>query len=136
MFRIPRQRLPGLCRFGATASAQSGIVYPGTTFYPGQQAYSADGRYHLDFQKDGNLALYNSGGAVLWASQTNGSSVRELRMQVDGNLVIYAANGQTLWASNTGGNPGAELRVQTDGNLVIYSRSHEMLWASQSSGGG
>ena len=131
-----RRSLMGACLFLAMAclalAQPGGVVPPGTTLVPGQQAFSNDGRYHMDFQKDGNLALYNQGGEVLWASQTNGAPVQELRMQTDGNLVIYGGGGQSLWSSGTAGNPGAELRVQTDGNLVIYSRDQRILWASQS----
>ena len=131
-----RRSFSGACLFIAMAcSAQAqpgGIVPPGTSLAPGQQAFSSDGRYHLDFQKDGNLALYNNGGEVLWASQTNGAPVQELRMQTDGNLVIYGSGGQSLWSTNTAGNPGAQLRVQTDGNVVIYSPDQRVLWATQS----
>jgi len=135
-----RKTLLGACLFvtlACSAFAQGGgILPPGTTMFPGQQAFSTDGRYHLDFQQDGNLVLYNNGGATLWATQTNGAPVQELKMQTDGNLVLYGPGGQTLWASNTAGHPGAELRVQTDGNVVIYSRGQRVLWASESNGNG
>lgn len=121
----------------ASAFAQAGgIIPPGAQLFPGQQAYSADGRYHLEFQTDGNLVLYNNFGTVMWASQTNGAPVAELRMQRDGNLVIYGVDGAPIWASNTEGNPGAALRVQDDGNVVIYSRGQRVLWATESNGGG
>lgn len=114
---------------------QGGILPPGSTMFPGQQAWSSDGRYHLDFQQDGNLVLYNNAGGVLWATETNGAPVSELRMQPDGNLVMYGG-GSVIWASNTAGHPGAALRVQDDGNVVIYSRGQRVLWASESNGNG
>ena len=119
-----------------SAFAQAGgILQPGTTMFPGQVAWSSDGRYHLNFQEDGNLVLYNNAGAVMWATQTNRAPATELRMQPDGSLVMYG-NGQTLWASNTAGHPGAQLRVQNDGNVVIYSPRQRVLWATESNGGG
>lgn len=119
-----------------SAFAQGGgILQPGNTMFPGQVAWSSDGRYHLNFQEDGNLVLYNNAGAVMWATQTNGAPATELRMQPDGNLVMYG-NGQTIWASNTAGHPGAQLRVQNDGNVVIYSPRQRVLWATESNGNG
>ncbi len=119
-----------------SAFAQGGgILPPGSTMLPGQEAWSSDRRYHLTFQQDGNLVLYNNAGSVMWATQTNGAPATELRMQPDGNLVMYG-NGQTLWASNTAGHPGAQLRVQDDGNVVIYSPGQQVLWATESNGGG
>lgn len=114
---------------------QGGILQPGSTMYPGQVAWSPNGAYHLNFQEDGNLVLYNNGGAVLWATETNGAPATELRMQTDGNLVMYG-NGQTLWSSNTAGHPGAQFRIQNDGNMVLYSPSQRVLWASESNGNG
>ncbi|MBX3169791.1 MAG: lectin [Candidatus Eremiobacteraeota bacterium] len=119
-----------------SAFAQAGgILQPGSTMFPGQVAWSSDGRYHLNFQEDGNLVLYNNFGTVMWATQTNGAPATELRMQPDGNLVMYG-NGQTIWASNTAGHPGAQLRVQNDGNVVIYSPRQRVLWATESNGRG
>lgn len=133
-----RKTFLGTCLFvslACSAFAQAGgVLSPGTTLLPGQQTFSSDGRFHLDFQHDGNLVLHNSGGSILWATQTSGAPVQELKMQTDGNLVLYGPGGQTLWASQTAGHPGAELRVQTDGNVVIYSPSQRVLWASQAEG--
>ena len=57
----------------------------------------------------------------LWATGTDGLSIRHAITQRDGNLVLYNHAGQPKWASNTHGNPGARLVVQCDGNLVIYA---------------
>ncbi|HEV2787192.1 MAG TPA: GDSL-type esterase/lipase family protein, partial [Solirubrobacteraceae bacterium] len=48
---------------------------------------SADGRYRLVMQKDGNLVLYGPSGRALWASNTRGRGSHHVRMQADGNLV-------------------------------------------------
>jgi hypothetical protein len=53
-------------------------------------------------QSDGNLVVYDKGGAARWASKT-GASADRLFVQDDGNLVIRDAAGQPLWASGTGG---------------------------------
>jgi hypothetical protein len=114
----------------AAAWAQAGgILQPNSTMAPGQVVYAPNGRHHLNFQRDGNIVLYDK-GRVLWASETNGSRANELRMQADGNFVLYG-RGRTIWSTNTGGNPGAQLRVQNDGNLVMYTVDQRVIWASQ-----
>ena len=97
--------------------------------YAGQSLWSADGRFHLDMQTDGNLVLYGPSGPMWWTS-TNGGSDRRMVMQVDGNLVVYNGANQPLWGSWTHGNPGARLALQNDGNLVIYSIANAAIWAT------
>jgi hypothetical protein len=102
---------------------------PDDSLQPGDQRVSADGRFVLVFQGDGNLVLYQ-GGEALWNTQTSGSTASLVVMQGDGNLVMYDGGGGVHWSSNTWGNPGAWLTVQSDGNLVIYSAGGSPLWSS------
>ena len=53
---------------------------------------SADGRFQLTYQSDGNLVLSQQ-GTQLWASNTGGTSPGKTIMQTDGNLVIYDGGG-------------------------------------------
>ena len=93
---------------------------------------SADGRYILVMQSDGNLVLYSPSRAV-WASNTNGTGANTLIMQSDGNLVLYSPSRGAVWASNTAGSGGNVIVMQSDGNLVLYSPSRAP-WASNTSG--
>jgi len=86
--------------------------------YKGESLKSANGRFELTLQNDGNLVLYEKGKAI-WSSETNGKNAKKLVMQSDGNLVLYGPNGP-IWATNTSGNRNAYLMLQNDGNLVIY----------------
>lgn len=81
---------------------------------------SADGRFTLVYQGDGNLVLYAPGGHALWASQTDGRARGFAVMQEDGNFVIYTPQSEPIWSSGTPDHPGALLVVQSDGNVVIY----------------
>lgn len=54
------------------------------------------------FQSDGNLVLYNSSGAVFWASGT-WAPCATLSVQNDGNVVIKNPQGAIIWQTNTGG---------------------------------
>lgn len=108
--------------------------------------FSAPGRCVM--QGDGNLVVYNSAGAWVWDSATNGQPGAYLEVQDDGNVVVYRADRHALWATNTvqpplpaSGPPASgavmwpgqvlhpekELRAgkfalvfQGDGNLVLY----------------
>lgn len=114
---------------GLALTQPNGILQPNSTMVPGQVTFSPDGRYHLNFQSDGNLVLYH-GDRPLWATQTNGTYPTDLRMQPDGNLVLYG-HGEAIWATNTGGNPGAQLRIQNDGNMVLYAVNQRVIWATR-----
>jgi len=107
---------------------------PGERLLPGRSVHSKNGKVDLVMQTDGNLVLYRcSDGSPLWASNTNGRSIRECVMQQDGNLVLYDTHGHAAWASNTHGNNGASLLVQDDGNVCLYRHGH-CHWASGTHG--
>jgi hypothetical protein len=90
---------------------------------------SADGRFTLYMQGDGNLVVYFYNQA-LWASNTCcDASIDRCIMQGDGNLVLYDVNNSPRWSSGTWGFPGSLLVMQSDGNLVIYQGSTPR-WAS------
>jgi tyrosinase len=106
---------------------------PGEVLAANQWMRSANGRYELIYQGDGNLVLYGPGHLALWASNTDGEPVGSCVMQGDGNLVIYSPGGVALWASDTDGHAGAALAVQDDGNVVIYAPSGAAVWKTDTS---
>jgi hypothetical protein len=103
---------------------------PNDRLLQGQFITSADGRFTLILQGDGNLVLYKPGGRPIWATGTSGP-VTEAVMQQDGNFVLYTPQGP-IWASNTQGNN--VLVAQNDGNLVMYNGAGGAVWASNTSG--
>ena len=103
---------------------------PGARLLAGQALTSANGRYRLVYQTDGNLVLYDDVDRTIpWASGTGGTSAGQAIMQTDGNFVVYDAQVAGLWATGTAGNANAFLALQNDGNLVVYSASGQPLWA-------
>ena len=88
-------------------------------FRSGQFRQSADGRFQLIYQGDGNLVLYQGWSAPLWWTSTNSNNPGFAVMQGDGNFVVYDSTGPVWWSGT--GTPGAFLVVQNDGNTVIYS---------------
>ena len=81
---------------------------------------SADGRFTLQLQADGNVVLYGPSGYLWAAPWTWGRGSTTLTMQTDGNLTVRGPSNELIWQSGTGGHPGARLVMQNDGNLVIY----------------
>lgn len=98
---------------------------------PGQSIMSADGRFSLTLQPDGNLVLSRTGAEARWSSGTSGQQAARLAMQSDGNLVLYSPTSVALWSTGTWGHPGAWVVLQPDGNLVLYpAGAPTALWAS------
>jgi hypothetical protein len=125
-------------------------MVPGQTLSHDGLLISADGRFALDMQWDGNLVLYNA-GTSLWGSGTRGASysfydpflnrtftryAEVLRLDSFGNLsVTDMGNTAAFWRADTNawmnswyvppmvkptGLVGDRLVVQSDGNCVLY----------------
>jgi hypothetical protein len=103
------------------------------TLLPSQELKTANGKYRLAFQTDGNVVLYSNSKA-LWSSQTNGKPAAYLAMQGDGNLVIYDTSYRPLWASGTDRQGLSRLVMQEDGNLVIYNSAGRPTWNTATNG--
>lgn len=101
--------------------------------YPGQSIDTADRRFSLKLQRDGNLVLYSPTRA-LWSTGTDGLQTAFLAIQPDGNLVLYDRSGRALWASSTDRFGPSRLILQQDGNLVIYDRFNIPRWNTGTAG--
>ena len=101
----------------------------GDTLRRDDSLVSADHRFRVVMQGDGNLVGSRQDGTPRWATGTEGYPDAWAVMQGDGNLVVYADDGTPLWASHTEGHDGAAAVIQSDGNFVIY-RDGTPLWAS------
>ena len=100
----------------------------GMTLHANEYILSADGRFVLLMQQDGNLALYTASG-LMWSTHTSGNPWAYLGMQGDGNMVLYNGNATAvLWTTNPRGI--TKLMLQDDGNLVAYNASNVAVWAS------
>lgn len=136
MAQKPRIRVPG--------SAPKGHFAGNTIFTKDQKYYSADDRYFMLFQSDGNLVVCKVIGTnnfkPIWNTHTNGKAVKSCVFQKDGNLVLYDYTGKATWDAFTDtknkNNEGLKrfavqadefftgvsiLVMQSDGNLVIYT---------------
>ena len=97
----------------------------------GERLASADGRFDLGMQSDGNLVLTKGAERkVLWSSGTAGKGATIATMQEDGNLVLYKPDGTPVWASNTWKSGASRAVMQNDGNFVLYKADGAPVWAS------
>ncbi|MBL7781961.1 MAG: hypothetical protein JNM22_12140 [Saprospiraceae bacterium] len=108
----------------------------GQNLLPGQSLTSANGKYKLIYQTDGNLVIYrNRDNFPLWSTKTHNQPAGRCSMQQDGNLVIYKPDGSPIWASIKNWNTpdpcrGDFLIMQDDANAVIYDNNHTSMWSS------
>ncbi|MDR0398118.1 MAG: hypothetical protein LBH36_02990 [Candidatus Nomurabacteria bacterium] len=92
-----------------------------------QTIYSANGKYMLILQGDGNLVQYGPKGAE-WSTKTSNGCF--LVQQNDGKLVLYSCTGSPVWHSSVWLFDGSRTttHVQNDGNLVTYDGYKAVWW--------
>ena len=102
----------------------SDTLQPNSIMQQGGAIVSADGKYELTLQTDGNLVVYGTAPGAsapevpIWSLGTTTGAV--LSNQCQGNLVLYDANGKALWATPTATQGPSRLVMQNGGNLVLY----------------
>ena len=112
--------------------ALNDTLYPGQKLTSGTSLTSADGRFVVTMQGDGNLVL-TEGGQPVWSSQTQGHPGAVLINQADdGNMVIVAPGNVPVWSTQTNGHPSSTFVVQSDRNAVVYNPDRIALWQADS----
>jgi YD repeat-containing protein len=119
------------------SSGVGDIMRPGNLL-ANQSIVSANGRYQLIMQPDGNLVIYDlqNNGQAIWNTATFSNSGARFSFQAnDGNLVIYNANGTAIWnagSQNDAASKNGFLRLQNDGNLVLCTANgSRAIWNSR-----
>ncbi|MEV4778122.1 hypothetical protein [Burkholderia sp. LMU1-1-1.1] len=107
-------------------AAAANALYANQSLGYNENITSANGKYMLVQQSDGNLVLYRGtpvAANARWASYKTG--VRTY-MQQDGNFVQYNAANVAVWNSETGGHPASAnyaVVLKDDGSLVVGEQS-------------
>ncbi|MCW2527386.1 MAG: mannose-binding lectin [Pseudonocardiales bacterium] len=96
------------------------VLRPGDALSSTESMYSANLRYRLLMQPDGNLVLYGPTRAI-WSSGTYGSPGNRLALQADGNLVVYNVHDVAVFNTGTHGRAGTQLQLGSDSWLVLTS---------------
>jgi len=84
----------------------------------------------LQWNSDGNLALYFYNKEIFWQSSTGGKGSLLIFQESDGKLIIKDGGGNVIWS--TTGTGGQLLQLQADRNLVLLSASNRPVWESNS----
>jgi hypothetical protein len=109
-------------------------LYPDQRLTANQRRRSADGRYTLLQQPDGNLVVMDPASHVLWGSQTSANPGAYTHLGGDGNLVVYSSQQRPLWSSATTSSAGASVVVNNDGNVVITAAGGAAVWGTATEG--
>ena len=100
----------------------NGIMPQGNQLGIGAALESANKRFRLNMQSDGNLVLYKEPEhRPIWHTNTINTGGFRANMQSDGNFVLYTEKSVPIWNSRTQHIRRNYLMLQNDGNLVIYA---------------
>ncbi len=99
---------------------------------PNQHLTSANGKYRLVFQSDGNLVLQRQSDlAQLWTSNTAHQNGKRLVLGADGNLTLQSHSRSPAWTSNTRGSHVNRLTLHNDGSLAMYDTANKQIWSAE-----
>ncbi|NNL69122.1 MAG: hypothetical protein HKO70_04095 [Acidimicrobiia bacterium] len=114
--------------------AKANVPLPGgTRLIIGHKYYSADKKYYLVFQTDGNLCTYRSSdNRFVSGSYQSGAPLggKKMYIQEDGNLCIYSGSDGFMWCTMKTG-AGNELSIDGDGRIVVLSSSGAPVWTAE-----
>ncbi|GLL00940.1 hypothetical protein [Dactylosporangium matsuzakiense] len=113
-----------------SASTPPAQLEPGFGLTAGQALRSANGKYTLTQQPDGNLVLADEAKRVQWSSQTSANPGATASLDRTGDFVVYAKSGTVLWRSSVNGQ-GALLQVRDDGTATITRADRQEVWSSK-----
>jgi hypothetical protein len=111
----------------AVRTAAGAALKSGEKLEGGQEVESANGRFTLRMQTDGNLVFLDDKGKVLFHTGTAPNEGAVATMQGDGNFTV-TKNGKALFHTGTQGS-GVNMHVQNDGNLTVRTPDGKVLWA-------
>lgn len=123
-----------LVSLSASAASYSTSISSPNGLYQGDTLISANGKYRLMLQHDGNLVVSRiADNALIWANYGFGATVAVV--QPDGNFVAYDASGTAVWNSGTWGQAGTgpmtvRLYLEDDGALRLYNTGGSKIWST------
>lgn len=109
------------------------VLYGGQFLSKGQYIESANQRYRLTFQSDGNVVItdQNKGSSSgLWGMNRGVySDNNQFIMQDDGNLCMYNQRGKCNWDSNTEKIArGGKAVLENTGRMIVYDGGGAIKW--------
>jgi hypothetical protein len=121
----------------ASPAAAGDKLIGGQKLQFGESIKSANGKYKLIFQSDGNFVIYDSANKSVWAANTSGPGVSSnfVEMHTDGRLILRSVAGTSWdkapkWLTATDTDAGAYAQLTDDGRLVVFTKDGVERWAS------
>lgn len=115
------------------ASISSGAltteIPAGRTLTSGQTITSAQGKFKLSMEPEGDLAIIGAADRVLWTSGTGNNPGAGAVMRTDGNLEVIDVDGNVLWSTKTS-ERDSKATIDDAGNLVIATPT-ATVWSSE-----
>lgn len=108
------------------------LLKPGQSLKMNEFLLSKNRQYRLDYQSDGNLAIYDltitypQGTSPIhkqiWSANTQTHTPGKVEMQSDGNLGMWNSADQPVWSTNTANHRkrGVCAVLQDNGHLVVH----------------
>ncbi|MCO8274413.1 hypothetical protein M1L60_27820 [Actinoplanes sp. TRM 88003] len=130
VLRLGRPEPVRVSRAQGRAQDSGEFLVAGRRLNPGDKLTSANGRYTLAMQPDGNLVGYD-GTKAFWDTGTWGRPGCYLVAEPNGRFTVMTPEGTVAW-SQASGSPHAFLCIQDDRNIVIYfnDATPAAAWAS------
>lgn len=133
--------LMSISSYTALAQAGTNTLAAGQKLTEGQCLVSADKKYYLIMQADGNLCIYtSSNNGFVWCNMMNFGKGSSLAMQPDGNLVVYDGKNTAVWSSMTqpwfdSKYSSAEWKpvravLENNGTLILYNAANKKVWGN------
>lgn len=110
------------------------VLSAGQTLTPGKQLQSANGRFELIYQADGDLVLKDAGHFV-WHTRTAGEPAGAATMQADGEFCLVGPDNTGYWGTKTGGATNAKLLLSDAGSLSVVRSNNTVAWTVRSARG-
>ena len=101
----------------------------------GKRYYTDDEKYHLVFQDDGNLAVYETQGHQFkWGSIQAGKIqpflVKKCLFREDGNLVLLDDKDELIWSTQTK-DPKDKIGITDEGIPVVIDVNQNVIWSGK-----
>ncbi len=112
----------------------SNLLTAGEVLTRGHAIVSANERFEVIMQRDGNLVEYIVHGRALWQSHTYGHPGNVAVLPANGNLEVVASSGKLLWQTRTTRSGRTHAVIQDDANFVLYPARGRAVWATGTEG--
>lgn len=123
-------RVSAVKKTTAKTAVRTNILRTGDILTAEKKITSANGRFTLTLQSNGNLAARVGGSSrSYWASNTGSYSGGRLKLTDSGDVVVYSKTGSPVWKAGTSGKSNVALVLGNDGRVRVTYSGGELVLA-------